>query len=302
MANPGFSNFLQVQSPNSMRMMDGTFNPSQASLFNKLNVAGPPAPSQPGFSSVQNGQAPSYGSFQPGYAQPLQTNSSGYGLDPAFADRVWGYRVQQNQNQSSSQQPTNVLNVLPQLSQALGGYQNYANGILGQVPQNLQGVNLNTGFKGAQDFQNGLQNGIDYFGKLGISQGLQNINLQRDAANNQIASTLGRTPGNDSLINVLQGQNAFRSQLAGQPLISDAQQGTAQRLSDMINLQNQVINSQNQTQLQQAGFNNQNAMNQFQAALAAGQPYQNLLDILSNLQGQGRGVVSNEIGFGSSTK
>jgi len=216
----------------------------QSGFGDRLNLSGPPSV-DPGNSPNGNrdiliGGNYGYGGYGYGNPQPLQTSNSGYGLNPNFSDRIFGYRVQENQNQSASQQPTNVLNVLPQLSGALGQYQNYANNMLGRAPGNFQGVNLNTNFKGAQDYQNGLNNGIDYFGKLGISEGLQNINLQRDSANNQLASTLGRTAGNDSLINVLQGQNAFRSQLAGQPLISDAQKGTAQRVSDMINLQNSL--------------------------------------------------------------
>lgn len=304
MAN-SFSNYLLPFQPTlSSAVMDANQAPMRG---DRMGISGPPAidpgNSPSGNRSILIGGNSGFGNFG-GYGnpQPLQSPNANYGLNPNFSDRIFGYKVQENQNQSASQQPTNVLNVLPQLSGALGQYQNYANSMLGRAPGNFQGVNLNTNFKGAQDYQNGLHNGIDYFGKLGVSEGLQNINLQRDAANNQLASILGRTAGNDSLINVLQNQNAFRSQLAGQPLISDAQKGTAQRVSDMINLQNSTINSQNQTQLQNAGFNNQNALNQFQAQLAAGQPYQNLIDILSNLQGQGRGVVSNEIGFGSSTK
>lgn len=242
---------------------------------NGMAISGPPS----------GNSQPYYGGGFGGGPAPLQSPNSTYGLNPAFNDRVFGYRVQENQNQSTSSQPTNVLNVLPQLSQAISGYQNWANNILGQSPQ------LNNNFVGAKDYQNQLSNGIDYFGRLGISEGLQNINLQRDAANQQLQNTLGRDSGNNSLIQVLQNQNAFRSQLAGQPLISEAQKGTAQRVSDMVNLQNSIINAQNQ-----------NNLSGYQAQLAGGQPYQNLLAMLGNLQQQGAGNVTNNIGFGSSTK
>jgi hypothetical protein len=162
------------------------------------------------------------------------------------------------------------------------------------TPVGLQNANLSQNFQGPQDFQSQLHGGIDYFGNLGLSQGLQNIALQRNTANNALANSLGNNPGNAGLLGVLQNQNLFKSHLAGNPLFGQAQQDTANRVEQQINLQNALTQLKNSTQMQQLGFNNQNALSQLQTKLALGQPQQNLLDILSGLQGQARGVSTTE--------
>lgn len=192
-----------------------------------------------------------------------------------------------------AQMPTNVLDVRGQLSPLLSSYGSYANSLAGTNPY-LGRISLGQNFAGADAFQNQLKNGIDYFGRLGISEGLQNIALQREAANAQLAQQLGRIPGNNTLLGILQNQNLFRSQLAANPLISQAQKDTSGRVESQINLQNQLQQLMNQTRLQQTGFNQQAQLAELQARLGLLQPQQNLLEILSNLQGQARGVTTQE--------
>lgn len=188
----------------------------------------------------------------------------------------------------AQQNATNVLDVRQPLSQTLASFGNYANQLAGQAPR----VNLSNNFADGNTFANQLRGGIDYFGRLGLSEGLQNIALQRETANRQLADALGRGQGNTNLLGVLQNQNLMRSQLAGIPLISEAQRGTAERTGQMIDLQNTVQQLRNNTQLQQQGFNQQ-------ASLAGLQPLQNLLEALSGLQGQQRGVYSAEAQAGA---
>lgn len=267
-------------------------NPNQMSLADRMAVSGPPSGGggyDPGAnrSILIGGGGGGSGSFNPYYGLPPQFNGA---LNP----NGW----QENKVGAASQLPTNVLDVRNQLSQLLSQYQSAGSGAMNGIP-NFSPVSLNQNFQGPEAFQKGLENGIDYFGKLGISEGLQNINLQKDTANQQLANTLGKTAGNENLISVLQNQNLFKSQLGGQGLISQAQKDTAGRVSDQVNLQNSLINAQNQTGLQQAGFNQQGYLNQVQARLAALQPMQNLLEILTNLQGQGRGVIAGQQEVGS---
>jgi len=213
---------------------------------------------------------------------------------PPLDTNFGGLKYGESQAGVGYQNPTNVVNVQPQLTQALQNYSNFANSINGRL--NLGRVNLNNNFLGPQAYQNQLNNGIDQFGQLGISEGLQNINLQRDTANNALSNSLLRQggAGNQNLLAVLQNQNLMRSQLAANPLISQAQKDTAQRILDQINLQNANTQLQNQNQLQQQGFNQQSQLAELQARIAAGQPQQNLVDLLSNLQGQARGVTTGQ--------
>ena len=253
----------------------------------------------------------------------------------------------------TSQTPTNVANVTQPLLDILSQFRSRADI---QAP-NLSPIQLGTQFRGSayapqftgvsslyqpsfQDFENLpalFQGGIDPFGQMGISEGIQNINLQRGTENRRLASTLGRQAGNEGLLSVLQGQNLFRSQLAQQPLIAEALRGTAERglaqrnaaiqqrdlqnqfeqLKRGTSLQNLDISNQlelakrgvsvqdlelsntlqqlqNQALLQQGGFNQQTSLAQTQAQLASLQPLQNLLEILSGLQGQQRGLTTQE--------
>lgn len=194
------------------------------------------------------------------------------------------------------QTPTNVLQVGSQLQNALSGFTTAANR-LGGTNVNLGRASLGQDFQGADAFKNQLNGGIDYFGRLGISEGLQNIGLQREAANRQLADMFGRNASNGGLLGILQNQNLFRSQLAANPLVSQAQKDTAGRVEQMINLNNQLQQLKNQTTLQQLGFNQQGQLSELQAKLGLMQPQQNLLEILSNLQGQARGLqnVDNQI-------
>jgi hypothetical protein len=151
-------------------------------------------------------------------------------------------------------------------------------------------VNLNQNFQGAPQ----LNGGIDLFGRMALAEGAQNIGLQGSQANQTLSNQLGRRPGNASLLAVLQGQNALRSQLAVNPLYAEAQKGTYERGVSNTNLNNQALQLANTAQTTQAGFNNQNQLQAFQSRLAALQPNQNLLEALISLQSQARGLTSSE--------
>lgn len=198
-----------------------------------------------------------------------------------------------NKIESSSgvgtQNATNVLDVRNPLFQTLLSYGQQAGSLAGINP-NLGRISLSQNFAGPDQYNQGLQGGIDFFGRQGISEGLGNIALQRNAANAELSRMLGAQPGQGGLLSVLQNQNLFKSQLAGNPLISQAQKDTAGRITDQINLQNQLTQLANQTKLQQMGFNQQAQLAEYQTRLGLLQPQQNLLDILSSLQGQQRGV------------
>lgn len=256
-------------------------------------------PTTPGYdlNAAQRSLSPSQSYFAPNpltFSQPLSGVSMG---NPS----IYGLNSLQNSGLENNeaafgrgyQNPLNTIDVRNQLQNALGRYSNNA-GQLANTRVNLGRVRLSNNFVGPEYFQNLLNNGIDYFGQLGISEGLQNINLQRDAANRKLMSALGQDPGNSGLLSVLQNQNLFRSQLAGNPLISQAQKDTSGRVSEMVNLQNQLTQLLNQTRLQQTGANQQAQLSELQARLAAQQPQQNLLEILSNLQGQNRGVMTTQ--------
>lgn len=229
------------------------------------------------------------------FSSPLQAPNLGSG-NYGFPTINWGgadLNKIEARTGLGTQTATNVLDVRSPLQNALNTYASRA-GSLANTPVNLGRTNLGYNFAGPGAFQNMLSGGIDYFGNLGISEGLQNIALQRQATNNQLAQQLGRTPGNETLLGILQGQNLFKSQLAANPLISQAQKDTASRVEQQINLQNQLQQLMNQTRMQQQGFNQQAQLAELQSRLALQQPQQNLLEILSNLQGQQRGVTTQE--------
>lgn len=223
------------------------------------------------------------------------------GVNPNIFQGYGSFPYSQVQGTNQIQNATNTLNVLPQLQQYLsqlnGNTNNYYNTLTG-AGNNLTGgnfnANLGTNFQGPQQLNNSLSGGLDYFGKMGLSQGLGNINLQRNTQNQQLASQLGQNPGNNSLLGVLQGQNNFNSQLAGIPLMGEAQSGTYQRALGNVDLANQVQNMLNSTQLNQQGFN----LNTYLSGLGAyGNAFtqsNNLGGLLSNLAGMQRGTATSQ--------
>lgn len=194
---------------------------------------------------------------------------------------------------TGTQTPFNVLDVRSPLSAILSQYGSLANRTA-STPINLGRLSLSTDFAGPGAFDAALSGGIDQFGQMGISEGIQNLNLQRGAADAELARTLGGTLGNEGLISVLKNLNLQKTQLGANPLISQAQKDTAARAESRINLQNQLTNLINQTATQQLGFNQQAKLAELSSRLGMMQPMQNLLEILSGLQGQARGVTTNE--------
>ncbi len=249
---------------------------------------------QPGFKNASTNTSKvlatnPYYNGQNGYPQGTYGSMTPtFNYQNAFNQFGGGLGNQEARSGVAQQSATNVLDVRQPLSQTLANFNTLAQKAAAGAPK----VSLSTKFADGNTFANQLRGGIDYFGNLGISEGLQNIGLQRETANRQLADMLGRGQGNTSLLGVLQNQNLMRSQLAGIPLISEAQRGTAERTGQMIDLQNTVQQLRNNTQLQQQGFNQQ-------AQLAGMQPMQNLLEALSGLQGQQRGVYSAEAQAGA---
>lgn len=204
----------------------------------------------------------------------------------------------QAQSTSVEQAPTNVYQgaqyqIPGQLAQATSQANQIASGRYNPNLSNL-GSSYNTNFQNSSDLAPYMNGGVDYLGRLGISEGASNILAQQGNANRALQNSLGRQAGNRSLINVLQNQNAFRSQLAMNPLYSEAQRGSYERALGNVGLNNQALQASNTAQQAQAGFNNQNQLQAFQARLAALQPQQNLLDYLATLQGQARGLASQQ--------
>lgn len=230
----------------------------------------------------------------PWYRQPQQEQAPTLpGSNLPQYDKV------ENKFGSGTQNATNVwTGAQYQLPEILNSFRTLANGIA-NTPVNLGSVKLNSNFRNSNDYNSLLKNGIDYFGQLGISEGLNNIGLQRAAADRALMDSLGRTEGNGSLLSVLKNQNLMRSILGANPLISQAQKETASRISDRLNLDNSTIQAQNQTALSQFQANQQSQLANLQANMAKLQPMQSLIDILSNLQGQARGVTSTENQTGS---
>lgn len=239
--------------------------------------------------------------------------------EPTFGDQ---YEYDQIQGTNVNQLPVNVIDVLSGragrgptkqglnygIADVLNNYYSKAGEYLNRFSPSSEGnpngynlptVSLNNNYSGPDSLNSALRGGVDYFGNLGISEGINNINAQRNASNAAIQNSLGRTAGNQSLISVLQNQNNLQSRLATQPLLSEAQQGTYQRALGNIGLGNDVINSQNQNILGQEGFNLQSALSGLNAQSQGLQPIQNLLDTLTSLQGQQRGVTSSESQKGS---
>lgn len=156
------------------------------------------------------------------------------------------------------------------------------------------GSGFNTQFLNADALAPYMNGGVDYLGRLGMSEGASNILAQRNNANRALQASLGKNVANRSLINVLQNQNAFRSQLAMNPLYSEAQRGSYERALANVGLGNQALQASNAAQQAQAGFNNAANLQGFQARMSALQPQQNLLEALTALQGQARGISSTE--------
>lgn len=227
------------------------------------------------------------------------TNMPGYGyLDYEHGPDTKFY---QTKNESISQTPTNVwYGANQRVPGALDRYQNMAATLYGSQPR-FQDANLMKTFQGAQAAQNALQGGrgIDYLGRLGISEGLSNIQAQNAAQNRNLSSQLGRNPGNSSLINALQSQNSIRSQLAMQPLFSEAQRGSYERALSNIGVNNQAQQMGNEAAMSQINLNNQNRLGAFQAQLSALQPQQSLIEALANFQGQAKGLSSGQRTFGA---
>lgn len=227
------------------------------------------------------------------------SNMPGYG----YLDYQHGAptKFYQAKNESISQTPTNVwYGASRQIPGALGQYQSMANSLYGSQPR-FSDVNLQQNFQGAGAAQNALQGGrgIDYLGRLGISEGLSNIQAQNAAQNRNLSSQLGRNPGNASLINALQSQNSIRSQLAMQPLFSEAQRGSYERALSNIGINNQAQQMSNEANINQTNLNNQNRLGAFQAQLLALQPQQSLIEALANFQGQAKGLSSGQSTFGA---
>lgn len=248
--------------------------------------------------SSQGGVVPQYSSgYMPNYyPTPLSAGFSGGSIFPSASGL---YDNVEQKFTNVSQAPTGVIDPKDYLTSALGNYQNVANQYsAGGFQPNLPTISLGTNYQGGQALQDALSGGIDYFGRLGMSEGLQNINAQTSAANQALQNSLGRTSGNQNLINVLQNQNLMKAQLAANPLVSEAQRGTLERSSAQINMNNQLQQLINSTLLQEGGYNTQNALAGYQAGLSGQQPLQNLLEALTALQGQYRGLDSTEGAIG----
>jgi len=153
-------------------------------------------------------------------------------------------------------------------------------------------------FQGADALRNALSGGIDYYGRLGLSEGIQNLRAQENAANNALQARLGRTAGSSALIAALQNQNRMRTQMAINPLLSEAQKGSYERGLTNVGLENQRLQLANAVTGQEGNFYNQSVLSQLQGRLAGMQPTQSLLEALIALQGQGRGVASTENALG----
>lgn len=187
----------------------------------------------------------------------------------------------------------------PQQNSPLQWYSDLAQGVSGIDP-NLQtqiGTTENPvsrTFLGMNALRDALGGGIDYFGRLGMSEGTQNLRAQENAANRALQDRLGRTSGNASLIAALQNQNRMRTQLAQNPLMAEAQRGTYERALGNVALENQKSQLINNLLGTEASFRNQAALSNLDARIAQLGPLMNYIEALSALQGQARGVESTE--------
>jgi len=134
--------------------------------------------------------------------------------------------------------------------------QNYSPELL-QLLQSFspESVALGGNFAGANYLNNAMSGGIDQFGQQMLSRGYQDINARQTGIDNQLASSLGTNPGNQSLLNVLRGQGALEGGLQANALYGDASQGTLDRAMSAAGLQNQYQGLMNQAILQESGFN-----------------------------------------------
>lgn len=225
---------------------------------------------------------------------PFALPNNDFGVS-GFGDRQNQLREGTQSVQFTGQSPTNVVDIRPELLSALRTFTGQVGSI--NAPGSLPGVALQSGFQGAAGLPSLFTGGIDQLGRLGISAGLEQLRGQTQSANTQLQNQLGRNAGNQSLIGVLQNQNRMREQLAAQPLITQALQGSAERdiarrsaAVQGVQLDNLALQLANQARLSQADFNRSGDLALFQAQLAGLQPSQNLVDILTTLQGQARGV------------
>lgn len=204
-------------------------------------------------------------------------NSYSFGLPTNYdAKPLYNFETRSG---TGYQTPTGVIDPRSMLSSNLKSFGSKARGI--------NAANLGYNFARPGDFANGLQGGIDYFGRMGIAEGMQNIGLQREAQNRQLGTQLSRQMGNEGLLGVLQNQNLLRSALAGNQLYGEAQKGTAERMAQQLELKNQYQQLVNQARLAQQ-----------QSNIARLQPQQNLLELLTGLQGQYRGIEAGESQYG----
>jgi hypothetical protein len=230
---------------------------------------------------------PTTGQLVPAPAAPIIDPVTG--LDTSGLDKV------EAKNTVVSQTPTNVYaGAQYQIPGQLRELDTQANAIANALP-NFSNLRLNQNFSTAPN----ITGGIDLFGRQALGEGAQNIFAQQNRANQALSDQLGRTPGNNNLLSVLQSQNALRSQLAVNPLYAEAQKGTYERALSDANFRNNSIQLQNAANTNQTAFNNQNQTQLFQSRLAAIQPNQNLLDALISLQSQSRGINSSEASRGA---
>jgi len=121
-----------------------------------------------------------------------------------------------------------------------------------------------------------------------------------------LQDTLERAQASIGLTNEQIGQQNQAAQL--QTDFNNNASLTQQQTANQNNMQQAAYNQQNQylanqlynqALLQQGGFNQQASLAKLQALLAGMQPSQNLLEALTNLQGQARGTASSEINVGA---
>lgn len=207
---------------------DSTYNPTQVSLQNGYNPTGVNLNTQ----------------FNP-YAVNLSQNynPSSVNLNTQFNP----YSVNLNQNYSPE-----MMSLLQSLDPS------QVNLLQQYNPEMLQ---LGGNFAGQTALNNAMSGGIDNFGQRLLSQGYQDINARQTATDNQLASTVGRSAGNESLLNVLRGQGAMQSGLQANALYGEAASGTLDRAMAGANLQNQYQGLVNDAKTTQNQVNNSNLLN-----------------------------------------
>lgn len=239
-----------------------------------------------------------------GYAQKNSQNRYYPNYAPAqlpylpgmsFSDNINDINKLESKTTGVNQNATNVFQGADQMLGSPLGRLFASAQMIQNAPVNLQdSLSLNRGFQGSNQLQNALSGGVDYFGRLGMSEGLQNLRAQENASNRALTAQLGRNPANASLIAALQNQNRMRTQLAYNPLMGEAQRGTYERAAGNIGLENQRVQLLNNLLGTEASFRNQSALSGLEARMAQLQPMMNYIEALTALQGQARGVSSTE--------